>query len=65
MMAHELGHIIARHISERRAAEAFARGIAQIFGWNAALGSDLISWRVRYSSESKSIGPLLGVVSYA
>jgi predicted Zn-dependent protease len=47
VMAHELGHIIARHIPERRAAEAFARSIAQIFGWNAALGPDLISWRVR------------------
>jgi predicted Zn-dependent protease len=47
VMAHELGHIIARHIPERRASEAFARSIAQVFGWNAALGHDLISWRVR------------------
>ena len=47
VLAHEMGHIIARHIPERRAAEAFARTIAQVFGWNAALGSDLISWRVR------------------
>jgi predicted Zn-dependent protease len=49
VMAHELGHIIARHIPERRAAELFARKIAEIFGWNAALGHDLISWRVRTS----------------
>jgi predicted Zn-dependent protease len=49
VLAHEIGHIIARHIPERRAAEAFARSIAQVFGWNAALGSDLISWRVRTS----------------
>lgn len=47
VLAHEIGHIVARHIPERRAAEAFARAIAQVFGWNAALGSDLISWRVR------------------
>jgi predicted Zn-dependent protease len=49
VLAHEIGHIIARHIPERRTAEAFARSIAQVFGWNAALGSDLISWRVRTS----------------
>ena len=49
VLAHEIAHILARHIPERRAAEAFARSIAQVFGWNAALGSDLISWRVRPS----------------
>jgi predicted Zn-dependent protease len=53
VLAHEIGHIIARHIPERRTAEAFARSIAQVFGWNAALGSDLISWRVRTSLFSK------------
>jgi Zn-dependent protease with chaperone function len=47
VMSHEIGHIIARHVTERNAAAALARGVAQLFGWNAALGSDLISWRVR------------------
>ncbi|KAE9376855.1 hypothetical protein N431DRAFT_462663 [Stipitochalara longipes BDJ] len=58
VMAHEIGHIIARHIPERRAAEAFARSIAQLFGWNAALGSDLISWRTQ-EREADHIGLVL------
>ncbi len=53
VFAHEIAHILARHIPERRASEAFARSIAQVFGWNAALGSDLISWRVRRSFRLK------------
>ena len=57
VMAHEIGHIIARHVPERRAAEVFARSIAQLFGWNAALGSDLISWRVRILTQLEVFRP--------
>lgn len=59
VFAHEIAHILARHIPERRASEAFARSIAQVFGWNAALGSDLISWRVCPSFSIKDIFHLL------
>lgn len=59
VFAHEIAHILARHIPERRASEAFARSIAQVFGWNAALGSDLISWRVCPSFLIKDIFHLL------
>ena len=46
VLAHELGHVIGRHIAETRAAQLFARNIAQFFGWNGELGLDLISSRV-------------------
>ncbi|PMD17562.1 hypothetical protein NA56DRAFT_272186 [Hyaloscypha hepaticicola] len=58
VFAHEIAHILARHIPERRASEAFARSIAQVFGWNAALGSDLISWRTQ-EREADHIGLML------
>ncbi len=59
VFAHEIAHILARHIPERRASEAFARSIAQVFGWNAALGSDLISWRVSASFSISNLSHLL------
>ncbi|PMD48618.1 hypothetical protein L207DRAFT_505650 [Hyaloscypha variabilis F] len=58
VMSHEIGHIIARHVTERNAAAALARSIAQLFGWNAALGSDLISWRAQ-EREADHIGLVL------
>lgn len=46
ILAHELGHIVARHTVERSTGHFLAEYVARIFGFQGPLGIDLVTSRV-------------------
>lgn len=46
MLAHEMGHVIARHVIEQSLKKAFAQHIVRYFGFKGTVGTDLITLRV-------------------
>ncbi|KAE8443059.1 hypothetical protein EG329_002382 [Mollisiaceae sp. DMI_Dod_QoI] len=58
VLAHELGHIIARHSVERSTGYFFAEYIARLCGFKGSLGADLVTSRV-HEREADHIGLIL------
>lgn len=46
VLAHEMGHVIARHVIEQSLKKAFAQHIVRYFGFKGTVGTDLITLRV-------------------
>ncbi|PVH87364.1 hypothetical protein DL98DRAFT_526073 [Cadophora sp. DSE1049] len=58
VLAHEVAHIVARHIIERRTTQMVAKEIAKWFGFKGALGNDLVQSRM-YELEADHIGLMI------
>jgi predicted Zn-dependent protease len=59
VLAHEIGHIIARHVSEKHSTRAPATLIARnIFGWKGQLGTDRKTSRI-HEIEADHMGLMI------
>ncbi|KAF8858082.1 hypothetical protein BDZ45DRAFT_726228 [Acephala macrosclerotiorum] len=58
ILAHELGHIVARHTVERSTGHFFAEYVARLFGFQGPLGIDLVTSRM-HEKEADHIGLML------
>ncbi|KAG4424434.1 hypothetical protein IFR04_002490 [Cadophora malorum] len=58
VLAHEVAHLVARHVIERRTTKLFATEIAKWFGFTGALGNDLVQSRM-HELEAYHMGLLI------
>ena len=55
VLSHELGHVVARHVAERRTSRWFAIYVAGAFGFKGDLGDDLVLSRIQ-EAEADHMG---------
>jgi len=55
VLAHELGHVVARHVAEIRASKRFAASLFYFFGYRGPLAEDLVTSRL-IEAEADHIG---------
>jgi predicted Zn-dependent protease len=57
ILAHELGHVVARHLAEKRTSQWLASFVVRAFGFKGDLGHDLVTFRM-LEAEADHMGLL-------